>query len=191
MDNLDSSSSSSRSKRSPSAKSGLIQPGAMVSAFYGPFGDETPGSEKRRSRTKIRGAVLSSHNKNSWLVHWFLVGTNAHAPFNKLKVEDAADSEAKKYVDKLLQENPKNYIGGPDQLRHYIDSYVKQAGSTSNKRKPGPSGVTDMLQWKRSKDSAVRRLPMSMEKAPVARSRDSAKDKEHVQLSPADSQQGE
>ena len=129
--------SSVTSRRSSSVKSGVIQPGAMVSAFYGPFSTKME-SKKRRSCSRICGVVLSSHSERNWLVHWFLVGKNAHAPFNKLKVEDDADPVAKKLVEKLVQENKDNYIGGPDQLRSYVDVYVKggsvAAGAdTSNK----------------------------------------------------------
>ena len=177
------SSSSGRSKRSPSARSGVIQPGAMVSAFYGPLDDsDTSGSEKRRSRTKIRGAVLGSHSENNWLVHWFLVGKNAYAPFNKLKIEDAADPIAKKYVEKLLAENSKTCIGGPVELRTYVDDYFKGGSVSTNKRKSS-------VQLKRAKDSVARRLPMSMEKGPAVGAKD--KQQGQTQLSSADSQPGE
>ena len=80
---------SSSSLRSVS-KGGVLQPGVPVTAFYGPkLPDVSPG-RKNRSRTEIRGVVLSSHSENNWLVHWLPVGKNAFAPFGKLKVVEGA-----------------------------------------------------------------------------------------------------
>ena len=152
--------SSSRSGSSKQSSAPRIQPGAVVSAFYGPFASAATDSEKRRSRTKLLGTVLSSHSEGNWLIHWFLIGKNAYAPSNKLRVEDEADPVAAQRVEKLLKNNSENYIGGPDKLRGYVDLHVTR-GSTPTKKR---STIAGDLQSKRLKDSAVRRLPMSVEK---------------------------
>ena len=105
-------------------KGGVIQAGVPVTGFFGPFSPELAPGKKNRSRTEIRGVVLSSHSEKSWLVHWLPIGKNASIPFNKLKVVKDADPVSGELVSQMLKENRSIYIGGPDQLRSYIDAYI-------------------------------------------------------------------
>ena len=118
-----------------SSKGGVIQPGSIVTAFYGPFAPELDPGRKNRSRTKIRGVVLASHSENHWLIHWFLIGRNAYAPFNKVKVEEAASPISQAHVKEMLEENRQNYIGGPEQL---VRNYINNVSSVSSTTKPLP-----------------------------------------------------
>ena len=125
----------SSSRRHSTTKGGVIQPGSIVSAFYGPFSSETYPDRKNRSCTKFHGVVLSSFSENQWLVHWFIIGKNSSVPFNKATVDEATSPMSQELVRKMLQENSENYIDGTDELRSYVDNVSKL--SSQKKRSAG------------------------------------------------------
>ena len=102
-------SSFSSSKRRSTTKGGVVQPGSIVSAFYGPFSSEIDPGKKNRSRTKIRGVVLSSFSENQWLVHWFAIQKSSSVPFNKVKVEEGTNPLSQDFVKKMFKESSENY----------------------------------------------------------------------------------
>ena len=120
---------SSSSSPGSLAKKGrrILQPGVVVTAPYGQLddaADPNPATlRKRRSRARIRGAILRSHSENNWLVHWFVVGKTAHVSFAKLQIEPNQVPLTESHVEALLEDNSTNYIGGVDELRDYTDNY--------------------------------------------------------------------
>ena len=122
-----------------SAKKGrFIQPGNIVTAPYGHLDavvSENPDTQrKRRSRARIRGAVLRSHSENNWLVHWFEIGKTAHVSFSKLQIEPESDRLTETHIEALLFNQTKNYIGGVDELRDYIDNFYAKDVHQKKKR---------------------------------------------------------
>ena len=96
-------------------------------------------------------------------MHWFLVGRNSHAPFNKLTVEAEADAISEQHIKQLLNDNHHNYIGGPDELRTYIDNYINNSPQNSQE-KVKPSKLKLPKRRKiHENDPVARRLPMSQE----------------------------
>ena len=138
----------SKSSSSRSA-SGFVQPGAIVTARYGPLEEATASAyavaidslsppATRRKRSLVRGVVLQSHSKNQWLVHWFSIGRCSHAPFCKLKVCAGHNPISASHVADLLMDAKDNYIGGPDKVRTYFDNYTKQTKRPAVAEIPSP-----------------------------------------------------
>ena len=166
----------SKSSSSCSA-SGFVQPGAIVTARYGPLEEATASAyavaidslsppATRRKRSLVRGVVLQSHSKNQWLVHWFSIGRCSHAPFCKLKVCAGHNPISASHVADLLMDAKDNYIGGPDKVRTYFDNYTKQTKRPAVAEIPSPepkrqkiSDKPEELQHKRSATTTVTPSP--------------------------------
>ena len=167
------------------SKGGVIQPGTPVTACYGPYNPEVCAGKKNRTRTEIRGVVLSSHSENNWLVHWIPVERNAHAPFNRLKVDHSATAVSREFVSELLEENKDNYLGGPEELRNYVNNFMTTA--TPQKKRAAPVAVTtSTAKIRTKKHSALRSKPppftqLSVEPSPTSASTEhSASSSENV-----------
>ena len=135
-------SSSSSPGSSPGKKNRRIQPGVVVTAPYGQLdnsADPNPSTlRKRRSRARIRGAILRSHSENNWLVHWFVIGKTAHVSFAKLQIEANEAPLTESHIDALLKDNSTNYIGGVDELRDYMDNYYTKDVHQKKKEQSHP-----------------------------------------------------